>query len=377
MITSPISVALGDRSYEIHIGRRLLGQAGTLIKPLLATPKVFVVTDENVARLHLEALAASLDAAGIEHAYAILPPGEATKNFAELERLLDAMLAARSERGTPIVAFGGGVVGDLAGFAASVLLRGVPLVQMPTTLLAQVDSSVGGKTGINTRRGKNLIGSFHQPRLVLADVDVLATLPEREVKSGYAEIVKYGLIDDPGLFAWLEANGARLLAGDADRRASAVLACCQAKARIVGIDEREAGGRTLLNLGHTFAHALEAEAGYGIRLTHGEAVSIGLVLAFDLSTRLGLCPPADLARLVAHFEALTMPVRLPALDGRRWEAERLVEHLASDKKVRDGRVTFVLAKGIGRSFLCREVPPAAVRAVFEDAVRAAVEGEAT
>jgi 3-dehydroquinate synthase len=277
------------------------------------------------------------------------------------------MLAARCERTTTVVALGGGVVGDVAGFAASILLRGLPFVQIPTTLLAQVDSAVGGKTGINTARGKNLIGSFHQPRLVLADTDLLATLPDRQVKSGYAEVVKTALIDDARFFAWLEANGAALLAGDGRRRARAVLRCCAAKARIVAADEREEGARALLNLGHTFAHALEAESGYGDLLTHGEAVSIGLVLAFALSVRLGLCPPADAARLKAHLAHLAMPVGLPPLPGRAWQADRLIGHLAGDKKVRDGRAAFVLARGIGQAFVCRAVPEAAVKAVLDDA----------
>jgi 3-dehydroquinate synthase len=375
-MNTSVSVDLGDRSYDIHIGRHLLGRAGSLVGPLLGASRVFVVTDENLARLHLGSLTASLEAAGIDHACAVLPPGEATKSFGELERLLDLMLAARCERSTPIVALGGGVIGDLAGFAASILLRGVPFIQVPTTLLAQVDSSVGGKTAINAARGKNLVGSFYQPRLVLADVDALATLPEREVKSGYAEVVKYGLIDDAPFFAWLETNGAALLGGDAECRAVAVTACCRAKARIVAADEREEGGRVVLNLGHTFAHALETEAGFGTLLTHGEAVSLGLVFAFDLSVRLGLCPPADLERLVAHLAALAMPVRLPPLPGRLWQSERLLAHFASDKKVKDGRVPFVLAKRIGQSFLCREVPPVTVRAVLDDAIRTAAEGGA-
>lgn len=368
---STVGVALGDRSYDIHVGPGLLAQAGRLIRPLLKIPQVFVVTDDNLEPLHLPTLVAALEEAGIENHGVVLPAGEQTKDFPHLEGLLDAMLEARCERDTTIIAFGGGVIGDLTGFAASILLRGVPFIQIPTTLLSQVDSSVGGKTGINTRQGKNLVGSFYQPRAVLADIDVLATLPEREVKAGYAEVVKYGLIDDPAFFDWLEANGAALLAGDADARRQAVLTACAAKARVVAADERESGRRALLNLGHTFAHALEAEGGYGEVLLHGEAVSIGLCLAFALSVRLGLCPAEDEARLRRHLEALGMPTALPPLPGRAWEAKRLMKHFAKDKKVKHGRVVFILAKGIGRAFLSADVPTAAVEALLEEAVASA------
>ncbi|MDR3437013.1 3-dehydroquinate synthase [Telmatospirillum sp.] len=365
---APITVALGDRSYDIHVGPGLLAVAGTLMLPLLPSRRVFVVTDETLEGLHLEALKESLDAAGIENHGVVLPAGEQTKSFAHLESLLDAMLEARCERSTTVVAFGGGVIGDLTGFAASVLLRGVPFVQIPTTLLSQVDSSVGGKTAVNTRQGKNLVGSFYQPRLVLADVDVLATLPPRELKAGYAEVVKYGLIDEPAFFDWLEINAAALLAGNRSASVRAVETCCRAKARIVGGDERESGQRGLLNLGHTFAHALEAEGGYGELLLHGEAVSIGLRLAFDLSVELGLCPPADRDRLLRHLSALTMPVDLPPLPDRSWDADRLVAHFGKDKKVKDGRVTFVLAHGIGQAFLSPDVPAEAVKSVLAAAI---------
>jgi 3-dehydroquinate synthase len=364
-----IRVALGDRSYDIHAAPGLLSRAGSLVRPLLAGGRVFVVTDDVVAPLYLGRLEMSLRAAGIDSRHAVLPAGEATKCFARLEGLLDDMLAARCERSTAIVALGGGVIGDLAGFAASILLRGVPFLQIPTTLLSQVDSSVGGKTGVNTGRGKNLVGSFHQPRLVLADIDTLATLPPRQLKAGYAEVLKMGLIGDADLFAWLESNGVALLAGDAACRQRAVLASCGAKARIVAADERESDQRALLNLGHTFGHALEAEAGYDGLLLHGEAVGIGLLLAFDLSVRLGLCPPGDLARLTRHFADLALPAGLPRLPGgRRWSVERLMGHFAADKKVRDGRVTFVLGKGIGRCVLCSEVPPDILAGVLGDAI---------
>jgi 3-dehydroquinate synthase len=365
---------LGPRSYDIQVGSGLLADAGSLMRPLLAAPRVFVVTDRNVERLHLARLSASLDAAGLAHPTIVVEPGERAKSFQQLEQLLEQLLAAGCERSTTLVAFGGGVIGDLVGFAASILLRGVPFIQIPTTLLAQVDSSVGGKTGINSTTGKNLVGSFHQPRLVLADIDMLGTLDARDLRSGYAEVVKYGLIDDPGFFAWLEAHAAALLAGDQTARRHAVLTSCAAKARIVGADEREGGVRALLNLGHTFAHALEAETGYGDALRHGEAVSIGLVLAFAVSARLGLCPADDVGRLRRHLESIAMPVALPALPGVRWTVEGIERHFVHDKKVKDGRVAFVLARGIGQAFQAREVPADMVRAVLEDAVAATAHG---
>jgi 3-dehydroquinate synthase len=359
-----VNLALGERSYDIHVGPNLLAFAGATMRPLLPQPRVFVVTDSTVAGQHLPALEASLEQAGIGYTVEVLPPGEATKDFAHLEGLLDAMQEADCERGTTVVAFGGGVIGDLAGFAASIFLRGVPFIQIPTTLLAQVDSSVGGKTAIDTRWGKNMVGSFYQPRLVLADIDLLATLPERQLRAGYAEIVKYGLIDDADFFSWLETHGAALLAGDAAARGEAVYRSCLSKARIVAEDEREGGRRALLNLGHTFAHALETEAGFGDLLLHGEAVSIGLVLAFALSVRRGLCPPGDLARLRRHLSATGMPVRPPPLPGKTWDPARLVAHMSSDKKVRDGRIAFVVAGGIGRAMLSRDIPASEAAAVL-------------
>ncbi len=361
-----VTVALGERAYEIVVGEGLLGRAGAAIAPLLARPEVVVVTDETVAGLHLDTLATGLDDAGIGHRAIVLPPGERTKDFAHLERLVDALLEARVERDDTIVAFGGGVVGDIAGFAASILRRGVGMVQVPTTLLAQVDSSVGGKTGINTPRGKNLVGSFHQPRLVLADIDLLDTLPSRELLAGYAEVVKYGLIDDPALFTWLERHGGELLAGDKALRRQAVAASCRAKARVVARDEREAGARALLNLGHTFGHALEAAAGYDGRLLHGEAVAVGMVMAFDLSVRLGLCPPGDADRVRRHLAAVGLPVARTAVAGGDADTGVLLEHMKQDKKARDGRPVFVLANGIGRAFLTRDVAPEAVRSLLEE-----------
>ena len=364
-LTSPIRLDLAERSYDIHVGAGLLDRAGELVLPLLKVLALFVVADETVAGLHYDRLAASLDAAGIAHHLYRVPPGEGSKSFARLEDLLSSILDTRPERSTALLALGGGVVGDLTGFAASILLRGVPFIQVPTTLLSQVDSSVGGKTGINMPHGKNLVGSFHQPKLVLADIELLSTLPRRELNSGYAEVVKYGLIDDPAFFTWLEAHGPALLDGDAEARTYAVRHSCQAKARIVAGDEREAGNRALLNLGHTFGHALEAETGFSSTLLHGEAVGLGSLMAFDLSVHLGLCPAADLARLKAHIEAVGMPSRLPSIAGG-WSVERFFEHFTHDKKVDQGRLTFILARGIGKSFVSRDVPEEALRAVLSD-----------
>jgi 3-dehydroquinate synthase len=365
-----IQVALGERSYDIVVGRGLLPEAGALMAPAIARPRVFVITDANVAALHLASLTASLDRAGISHDEIVLPPGEATKEFAQLEALLDRLLEARIERTTTLVALGGGVIGDIVGFAASIALRGVEFVQVPTTLLAQVDSSVGGKTGINTRHGKNLVGTFHQPKLVLADVDALATLPRRELLAGYAEVVKYGLINDPAFFAWLEINGRALAEGDIGARRHAVARSCALKSAVVAADERESGGRALLNLGHTFGHALEAETGFGDELLHGEAVALGMVMAFELSARLGYCPPADAARVRRHLASVGLPTALERGNGRCWEVGRLIEHMSRDKKVRDGHITFVLARGIGKAFIARDVAIEAVHGILDAAIAA-------
>jgi len=350
-----VRVELGARSYEILVGSGLLQRAGEQLAPLLKQPRVVIVTDDNVAPLHLATLEESLSKAAIDHLHAILPHGEHTKNFAHLERLVEQFLENKVERGTTLIALGGGVIGDITGFAASIVLRGVDFVQAPTTLLSQVDSSVGGKTGINSPHGKNLIGSFYQPRMVLTDIATLDTLPQREFLAGYAEIVKYGLINDPGFFSWLEQNGFALCAGDQALRQQAVVKACQAKAAIVGADEKEAGLRTLLNLGHTFAHALEAEAGYGDALIHGEAVAIGIRLAFDLSVRLKLCPAEDSDRVARHFDAVGLPVKPGDIAGSHWTPQTLVGHMTHDKKVRDGKITFILARGIGQAFLSAEV----------------------
>ena len=365
-----VPIALGSRSYDILIGPGLLRDAGRLIAGAIARPRVFIVSDETVATLHLATLTSSLDAAGIAHASHIVPPGEASKDHRTLERLTDAMLTARIERSTAVVAFGGGVIGDLAGFAAAIVLRGIDFVQVPTTLLAQVDSSVGGKTGINTGRGKNLVGAFHQPRLVLADCDVLTTLPPRELRAGYAEIVKYGLICDADFFAWLEANGAAVLACDRAALSHAIAVSCRSKAEIVAEDERETGRRALLNLGHTFGHALEAECGYDDTLLHGESVAIGMVLAFRLSARLGLCPPQDAARVAHHLSALGLPTALPTAPRSARDPDRLIDHMRQDKKVRDGKLTFVLTRGIGRAFVTDDVPLDAVSAILNEAAAA-------
>lgn len=358
-----VRVALGERAYDIRIGSGLLERAGEFVSRVRKVARVFVVTDAGVAATHLPRLEKGLRAAGIEAIAILRPAGDAAKTWDGLGELLNAILDHRPERGDMLVALGGGVIGDMTGVAASLLLRGLDFVQCPTTLLAQVDSSVGGKTGVNTRHGKNLIGAFHQPRLVLCDLDVLDTLPARELRAGYAETVKYGLIDMPEFFAWCEANATKLLAGDRAARAYAVKASCEAKARIVAEDERETGARALLNLGHTFGHALEAELEFGPELLHGEAVALGMRQAFDFSARAGLCPADDAARVRAHLAASGLPVALPG--SRRWAPDRLIEHMGHDKKTRGGKVTFILARGIGKSFVSRDADIGAVRAMLE------------
>jgi 3-dehydroquinate synthase len=363
-----IAVELGARSYDILVGSGLLGRAGPEIARVLRRPDAIIVTDRNVAGTpHLKTLERSLEAAGIAHRPILLPSGEATKSMAQLGKLLDRLFDLGIDRGTTIVAMGGGVVGDLAGFAAAVALRGLDYVQVPTTLLAQVDSAIGGKTGINTRHGKNLVGAFHQPRLVLADVAVLGTLPPRELRAGYAEVVKYGLIDRPEFFDWLEAHGHEMLAGDPAAQQYAVVESCRAKAAVVAADEREGGTRALLNLGHTFAHALETACGYGDELLHGEAVALGLVLAFDLSVRLGLGPAADADRVRAHLGAVGLPTMLGAIRAGGFAADALLGAMAHDKKAKAGRPRLVLTRGIGRAFAGAEVDPAQLEALFEAA----------
>jgi 3-dehydroquinate synthase len=361
-----VTVDLGARSYEILIGRRLLERAGEELAQRMPGRRVAVVTDETVARFHLTTLATSLKAAGIEFTTITVAPGEQSKGFETLASVVDSILAAHIERSDIVVAFGGGVVGDLAGFAASIVRRGVRIVQIPTTLLAQVDSSVGGKTGINTGRGKNLVGAFHQPSLVLADAGVLDTLTPRHLSAGYAEVVKYGLLGDADFFGWLEANWRAVLAGWPERE-HAIAVACRGKAKTVAADEREENGaRALLNLGHTFGHALEAACGYSDRLLHGEAVSIGTVLAFELSARRHLCPPDDVRRVAAHLAAVGLPTRMQDIPGASMVAETLMEHIAQDKKVSRGQLTFILVNGIGSAFVAHDVPPTDVAAFLAE-----------
>jgi 3-dehydroquinate synthase len=365
-----VKVALGERGYPIIIGAGLAQEAATHIANAGAWRRCAVVTDETVAAHHLGTVQDSLQKAGLATDPVILPAGESTKSFAQLAPLCETLLERGIERRDAVIALGGGVIGDLAGFAASILRRGVALIQMPTTLLAQVDSSVGGKTGINTPQGKNLIGTFHQPRLVLADTDTLETLPAREIRAGYAEVVKYGLLGDAAFFAWLEDNGAAVLAGDTAARAYAIETSCRMKAEIVGADEREAGQRALLNLGHTFGHALEAWAGYSGDLLHGEAVAIGLALAFRLSEQKGLCPPGRTARIVAHLHEAGLPSRIRDIDRqghRPPEPQALTAHMAQDKKVSGGQLTLVLARDIGAAFTTQDVTTAEIeRLLAED-----------
>ena len=360
-----LTVALASAQYDVIVGPGLLARAGALLAPVLPQKRVFVVTDATVAPLHLPALLVGLEQTGFAATPITVPSGEASKCLDVFADITDRILDAAAERRTAVLALGGGVVGDLAGFAAAAALRGLPFVQVPTTLLAQVDSSVGGKTGINTRHGKNLLGAFHQPRMVIADTATLATLPPRELAAGYAEIAKAGLIGDAAFFAWCEANGAAVVGGDAALQAEAVLRACAFKAQVVGDDEREekpSGGRALLNLGHTFGHALEAELGFGTIL-HGEAVAVGIGLAFRLSSRLGLCAPEDAERVVAHLEAVGLPAELRHLN-RRLSAERLLLHMRRDKKTRDGRLTFVLVQGIGQAVTRDDVPAPEVTALL-------------
>jgi 3-dehydroquinate synthase len=359
MTTRTACVALAGRTYEVVIGPGLVDQAGARIRPLLRRPTVAVVMDETVSALHGRRLTHALAAAGVAANPIVIAPGESAKSFVGLERLCDALLALELERGDLIVAFGGGVVGDLAGFAAAILKRGIDFVQIPTTLLAQVDSSVGGKTAIDTPRGKNLIGAFHQPRLVLADLGLLDSLPDRELRCGYAEVLKYGLLGDADFFAWLEGHGASVLARDPDALMEAVSRSVGMKARIVGEDEREGGVRALLNLGHTFAHALEAESGFGDALKHGEAVAAGCAMAFRFSARLGLCPPEDSERAGRAIAAAGLPSGLSNLADRP-RACALLARMGQDKKARSGRMTFILARGIGQAFVAEAVDGADV-----------------
>lgn len=363
-----VEVALAGRPYDIVIGRGLLASLGTRVAALRPGARAAIVTDEMVAEYHLRAAEASLNEAGITTSRVLVAAGEASKSYPVFERVCEELIAARIERSDLVIALGGGVIGDLAGFAASTVRRGLDFVQVPTTLLAQVDSSVGGKTGINSRLGKNLIGAFHQPILVVADTALLDTLPVRIMRAGYAEVAKYGLIGDADFFAWLENNWRDVFAGGPARE-HAIAVSCRMKAQIVARDERETGDRALLNLGHTFGHALEAAAGFSDRLYHGEAISIGMVLAFAFSAQRGLCSQVDSERVVRHLSAVGLPTRISDIPGDKPGAELLLDLIAQDKKVRRGRLTFILARGIGQSFIAPDVDVADVREFLTDQLR--------
>ncbi len=360
-----VDVALAGRAYDIVIGRGLIASLGRRVADLRPGARVAIVTDDNVAKQHLAAAEASFAQAGIATSRIVVPAGEPSKCYPVFEQVCEDIIAARIERGDLVVALGGGVIGDLAGFAASAVRRGVDYVQVPTTLLSQVDSSVGGKTAINSRHGKNLVGAFHQPILVVADTALLDTLPLRIMRAGYAEVAKYGLLGDADFFTWLEANWNDVFAGTPARE-HAVAVSCRMKAQIVARDERETGDRALLNLGHTFGHALEAAAGFSDRLYHGEAISIGMVLAFAFSARRGLCSPADAERVVQHFRAVGLPTRISDIPGERPDSNRLIELIGQDKKVKRGRLTFILVHGIGRSFIAPDVDVADVSEFLQE-----------
>jgi 3-dehydroquinate synthase len=364
-----IKVPLPEREYNIEIGQDLLSTSSDYIFPLLRRQKVVIVTDENVAALHLETLENSLDAAKIFHSTLTLPPGEATKSWTYLQKTVDFLLEEKTERADVIIALGGGVIGDLVGFAAAILRRGVSFVQIPTSLLAQVDSSVGGKTGINTSQGKNLVGAFHQPSLVLSDVEVLNTLQKRDFMSGYGEVVKYGLLGSEDFFVWLEKNGSALVTGDITARLEAVRMSCQIKVDIVAKDETEQGDRALLNLGHTFSHALEAATGYSNRLMHGEGVAIGCVLAFELSARLGLCPQEAPSRVRAHFQKMGMKTEIADIKGSLPAAAELLLIMAQDKKVVGGKLNFILVNDIGKSFMTSDIDKDTILSVLHDSAQ--------
>jgi 3-dehydroquinate synthase len=364
--TRTVRVDLGERGYDIEIGAGVLAHAGALLGPLTRRERVFVVTDETVATLHLASFEAALQTAGLKPKTRTIASGEASKSVASLEALLGWLIGAGAGRDDMLIALGGGVVGDLTGLAASLMKRGMQFVQVPTTLLAQVDSSVGGKTAVNTAHGKNLIGTFYQPRLVIADSEVLATLPERELQAGYAEIIKYGLIDDPVFFMWLEANGADVMRLAPAAMTEAVARSCAAKARIVALDEREGGVRALLNLGHTFGHALEAANRFGPELLHGEAVGVGLALALRYSARLGLMSGEDVARAIKAIAVSGLKTDIGALDGGPYRADALVEYMRQDKKARGTCVPLILARGLGQAFIYPEADLADVQAFLKE-----------
>ena len=350
-----VPVHLGDRSYDIHIGEGLLARAGEIVAPFMKRPLAAIVTDENVADAHLATLERALAAKGIRSTAIVMPPGEATKSYRHLAELCDRLLVAGVERRDRIIAFGGGVIGDLAGFAAAILRRGVDFIQIPTTLLSQVDSSVGGKTGINSPHGKNLIGAFHQPLAVITDIALLDTLPRRELAAGYAEVAKYGLLGDMGFFEWLEDAAPLIMRGDPQARIHAIRKSCEAKANIVAEDETETGVRALLNLGHTFGHALESATGYSQRLLHGEGVSIGMVQAFRFSERQKLCQPGTADRVAKHLKSVGLPVHASEIQGELPPPATLLDIMRQDKKAQGGRLTFILTRGIGEAFIAKDV----------------------
>jgi 3-dehydroquinate synthase len=364
-----VPVALGARSYDIVIGHGVLASLGARIAALRPGAKTFIVTDENVALAHLATAKAALNRAGVAAQSFVVAPGEASKSYDVLEQVCESIIGAHIERGDLVVALGGGVIGDLAGFAAAVVRRGLDYVQVPTTLLAQVDSSVGGKTAIDSAHGKNLIGAFHQPILVLADTALLDTLPARQFRAGYAELVKYGLLGDAGFFSWLETNWRGIFAGgnSSVAREEAIAVSCRAKAAIVARDERETGDRALLNLGHTFGHALEAACGFSDRLLHGEAIAAGMAFAFEFSARRqGLVPKADAARVIRHLAETGLPTRFKDIPGPLPSVDQLMELIAQDKKVKRGMLTFILVRGIGAAFVEAGVDPREVRAFLSE-----------
>ena len=357
VVTRTIPVGLGARAYDVIVGEGLIDRAGALLADVIPRKRTAIVTDETVAAAHGDRFVAALKAEGFKGRLIALPPGEETKSFDGLADLSDRLLALELDRGDVIIALGGGVIGDLTGFAAAIYKRGMGFVQVPTTLLAQVDSAVGGKTAIDTPRGKNLIGAFHQPKRVLADLDVLRTLPEREMRCGYAEVIKYGLLGDVSFFEWLERNVGRVLALQGDALAHTVHRSVQMKAEIVAEDETETGRRALLNLGHTFGHALEAETGFGATLLHGEGVAVGMALAFRFSAALGLCSLEDAKRAAAAIAAANLPTRIDEVRIEPFAADRLIAHMAQDKKAEGGKLTFVLARKIGEAFVAKGVEP--------------------
>lgn len=360
-----VNVSLGERSYDILIADRLMAHAGDEIVARFGSINAAIISDETVASYHMNTLVKSLEDAGITATKIVVAPGEASKSWQTLQDVVHGVLSAKLERGDLVIALGGGVIGDLAGFAASIVRRGMAFVQVPTSLLAQVDSSVGGKTGINAPHGKNLIGAFHQPGLVLADTTALNTLSERHMRAGYAEVAKYGLINDASFFHWLENNWSDVLKGGAARR-HAVATSCRAKAAVVAADEKEAGERALLNLGHTFGHALERATGYSDRLVHGEAIAIGMVMAHRFSCRMNLASMDDAKRVETHFKAVGLPTEITHIPGEPLSEDELMDHIAQDKKVNRGALTFILTKGIGRAFIAKDVPPAEVKSFLAE-----------